>query len=136
TLAFLLGSLPARAASSMDNFRAVRTYDGRFTDVAAGDWYYSSVVLLYRLGLAEGRSASRFGAAEAVTVEEVAVFAARIRSVYATGDPEAGPAAYPRSGRWSEPYAAYLRDLGILGSEFDNLSAQPATRAQAAGILA
>ena len=136
TLAFLLGSLPVRAASSMDNFRAVRTYDGRFTDVAAGDWYYPSVVLLYRLGLTEGRSASRFGAAEAVTVEEVAVFAARIRSVYATGDPEAGPAAYPRSGRWSEPYAAYLRDLGVLGSEFDNLSAQPATRAQAAGILA
>ena len=132
----LLGGLPARAVSSLDNFRPIRAYDGRFADAVPGDWYYDYVVRLYCLGLAEGRSEDRFGADRQVTVEETAVFAARIRSVYDTGSPEAGPAAYPQTGRWSAPYISYLRALGGIDPELENHLTAPATRAQAAGLLA
>ena len=135
-LALTLGGLSALAASSMDNFRDIRSYDGRFADVPADSWYYDYVAALYRMGLTEGRSSVRYGADEPVTVEEVIVFAARIRSVYSTGSPEAGPSAYPEVSRWSDPYVDYLQGLGALGTQFDPLLTQSATRAQAAGILA
>ena len=135
-LSLILGSLPALAASSMDNFRYTRTYDGRFTDVPANSWYYSYVVSLYRMGLTDGRSATLYGAEEPVTVEEVIVFAARIRSIYDTGSPETGPSAYPMVNRWSDPYVDYLQNLGVLGTQFDSLLTRSATRAQTAGILA
>ena len=131
----VLGAPPAQAVSSLDNFRSVRSYDGRFADAVPGDWYYDYVVRLYCLGLTEGQSENGFGAARQVTVEETIVFAARIRSVYDTGSPEAGPAAYPQGGRWSSPYVSYLRALGVLGPELEVGLTAPATRAQAAGVL-
>ena len=35
----VLGAPPAQAVSSLDNFRSVRSYDGRFADAVPGDWY-------------------------------------------------------------------------------------------------
>jgi len=135
-LALALGSVPALAASTMDNFKPVRTYGGHFTDVPAGEWYAGYISRLYELGLTEGRSATTFGPAGNVKVGEVITFAARIRSMYTTGTPEAGPAAYTPQAHWSDPYADYLQSLGALGTEFDAVLEQPATRAQSAGILA
>ena len=84
----------ALAAEGMDNFAAVRTYDGRFEDVHTGDWFYGNVAALYEMGLTNGQSASRFGEGNQVSLAETISFAARIHSLYHLGQAEAGPDQY------------------------------------------
>lgn len=139
TLCLLLSLLPlsVSAAAGMDNFTAVRSYDGRFADVPAGVWYYDNVSALYELGLTDGQSASRFGASSSVTVAEVMSFAARVHSTYYSGDAAAGPAAYASSGgRWYQPYVQYLKASDVVDNRFDGLLEKPATRAQVAYLMA
>ena len=126
---------PAQTGSA-DHFAAVLDYDGRFADVTADSWYYDNVVRLYEMGLARGRSDTLFGAADSVTVAEAVGFAARIHSLYWTGDAESGPAAYGGDGgRWYDPYVRYLKAQGVIDSSFDALLDRSATRAQAAHIM-
>lgn len=110
-----------------------RSYDGRFSDLPTDSVFYSNVAALYEYGLAEGKPDGSFGVEDALTVGQTVIFAGRIRSLYRTGNSEAGPAAYDMDGG---QYLRYLQDEGVLGTELDSLLTYPATRAQMAHVLA
>ena len=137
-LILITGILPAHAAGSMGNFVSTRSYDGRFSDVAEGAWYYENVVSLYELGLANGQSGSAFGPQSSVTLGEAAAFTARLRSLYETGDPESGASSYPLEDGdpWYAGYVDYLSALGVVDSSFAASYDAPATRAQVAHLIA
>lgn len=128
----------AGAGGSMSNFAPIRAYAGQFSDVPAGAWYYNNVAALYELGLSEGRGDGTFGASSSdyVAASEILTFAARVRSLYFLGDPEAGPRAYGGDGGpWYLPYAAYLQAEGVIGSEFEGRYDRTVSRAQVAYVF-
>ena len=134
----LLASLPAMAAGgSMGNFTPIRSYDGRFTDVAESSWYYDNIAYLYELGLTDGQTASSFGVSANITIGEALSFAARIHSTYYLGGPEIGPQSYYSPGMpWYTPYLHYLSASGIsTAAQFSGQYSHSATRAQMACIL-
>lgn len=136
-LAFGLLPTAALAKEEGAGFSPVRTYEEQFTDISAGDWYYASVKALYELGLTNGRgSPETFAPQGELTVGEVAAMAARLRSLYETGDSEAGPSAYAEEGAWYRPYAAYLQAGSVLGGELEGAYERPTTRAEMAHVLA
>lgn len=134
----LLLTVPALAVSnSMDNFRQVRTYADSFADVSSGSAFYSNIKALYEYGLSVGRSDGTFGSGDSVTVGQAVIFAARVRSIYRTGDAEAGAAFYDSLGHpVYYSYLLYLQGEGVLGSELDTVCDSAATRAQVAHLLA
>lgn len=126
--------LPAGAASFArggsargDLLPRVRTYEGRFSDVTAGDWFFPYVSTCYEHALIDGRGRG-FAPDAAITVAESLAISARIRAAYA-GEPI--PSG---NGAWYEPYAAYLSSKGLPDALLTDYAA-PATRAQLAGIL-
>ena len=132
----LLAGAPAALAAAGDAFSPVRTYEGQFTDVGAGDWYYSNVKALYELGLTNGQGgADRFAPQGDLSVAEILTMAARLRSLYETGDCEAGPGE-SAGGQWYEPYVSYLQGLQVIGDEFEGAYGRPAARAEMAYVLA
>lgn len=132
-----LGGFPAPALAEEGGFAPVRGYEGQFTDVSPDDWYYGPVKALYELGLTNGKGAGdRFDPDGTLTVGEAAAMAARLRSLYETGDGEAGPAAFAGEGPWYAPYAAYLQSRGALGRELEGAYGRPATRAEMAHVFA
>lgn len=136
TAALLLAVLPARAWAS-EAFAPVETYSDQFSDVTVSDWYYDAVKSLYELGLTRGKtSGSEFDPDGSLTGGEIVTMAARLRSLYETGDSEAGPAAYAGAGSWYLPYAAYLQSFGAFGTEMEGAYDRPVTRAEAAHVMA
>lgn len=118
-------------------FPPVRSYTGQFTDVGEEAWYAPYVGAAYSLGLIRGKTTEdRFAPEDSITVAEAVTIAARLRSLYALGDSEAGPAAQEAEGSWYAPYVAYLQSLSLLESELEGLYDSPATRAQTAHLLA
>ena len=135
-LTFHLLSGFARTAEEASGFTPIRTYTDQFADVSAGDWYYDTVTTLYELGLTEGKG-SGFDPDGELTVAEAVTMAARLRSLYETGDSEAGPASYAtEGGSWYLPYISYLQSAGTLGQELEGAYNRPATRAEMAHVLA
>ncbi len=134
----LLLTTPALAVSnSTDNFARSKTYSGQFGDLTADSVFYGNVTALYEYGLSVGKPDGTFGLRDSVTVGQVLIFAGRIRSLYAVGDPESASAPYagdggPLAGR----YLRYLQAEGVLGDELDTSLTAPATRAQVAHVLA
>lgn len=130
--------VPATAAqNSTDNFARGKTYAGEFSDVVPGSTFYDNATALYEYGLSVGKLDGTFGLRDSVTVGQIVIFAGRIRSLYATGDAEAGAAGFRREGQAAyEPYLAYLQSTGVLTAELDGLYRAPATRAQVAHVLA
>lgn len=134
----LLLSVPALAASdSMGNFVRSRAYAGQFSDLTTASAFYDHVAALYEYGLSLGKADGTYGVRDAMTVGQAVIFAGRIRSLYRTGDPERGPAAY-RTGEESTalPYLLYLQAEGVLDTALDGRLAETATRAQMAHVLA
>lgn len=134
----LLLTVPALAAEdSMENFVRSKTYDQQFSDLSADSVFYSNVSALYEYGLSVGKPDGTFGLKDSLTVGQAVIFAGRIRSLYRTGDPELGPAAYRTAGQATAvPYLLYLQAEGILGTELDGQLSSAATRAQMAHVLA
>lgn len=133
--AMLLGILPA-GAQAQGGFVPARSYTGQFGDISPSDWYYEAVKSLYELGLTEGKGAGdRFDPGGQVTVAEIVTMAARLRSLWETGDSEAGPEACTAPGAWYQPYAVYLQQAGAIGGELEGAYARPATRAEMAHVL-
>lgn len=132
----LVLTVPALAAQAAP--ARVKTYSGQFSDVAAGSTFYENVAALYEYGLTVGKADGTFGLQDSVTVGQAVIFAARVRSLYLTGDSETGPAAYAGSGGTSaaEQYLRYLKAEGVLGTELDGQLGKSATRAQVAHVLA
>jgi len=134
----LLLNTPALAAGdSTDHFVRSRAYDGQFADVAADSVFYGNIAALYEYGLTVGKPDGTFGPQDPLTVGQTVIFAGRIRSLYRTGDPEAGPRAHGGDGGSAAlPYLRYLQAEGILDTELDGCLDRSATRAQMAHVLA
>ena len=145
-LALSILQLPALAAETEDSghsYVRAKAYAGQFSDLPEDHVFYSNVTALYEYGLSVGRGNGTYGAAETMTVGQAVIFAGRIRSLYRTGDPEAGAAAYQAAAvglqdarRVSAPYLWYLQAEGVVDHALDEQLTQPATRAQAAHLWA
>ena len=109
----LLLSTPAFAAeNSMDNFVRTKEYAGQFSDLTDDSTFYENVTALYEYGLSVGKADGTFGLQDNLTVSQTVIFAGRIRSLYRTGDAEAGAAAYrtEEARPVCMPYLAYLKE--------------------------
>ena len=143
-LALSLLSTPVLAAeNSTDNFTRSKTYTGQFSDLPENHTFYENVAALYEYGLSVGQADGTYGLSSPMTVGQAVIFAGRIRSLYRTGDPEAGPAAFTAAAvslkdaqRVYAPYLWYLQAEGVLDKALDGHLAQTATRAQMAHVLA
>ena len=137
SLVLLAAAVPPASAQET-GFTPIRSYEDPFEDVRSSDWYYEHVDALYELGLTNGQGAnSRFAPEADMTVAEVVTMVGRLRSLYEYGGSETGPALFAAgAGSWYEPYAAYLRDRGAIGGEFDGLYEKKISRAQMAHVLA
>ncbi len=132
----LLLAIPVYAVSdSTDNFVRQQTYTGQFSDLSAESVFYDNVAALYEYGLSNGKPDGTYGLNDSMTVGQIVIFAARIRSLYRTGDAESGPRAFEGQSL-AEPYLRYLQAEGVLGTELDGQLLQTATRAQVAHVLA
>ena len=132
----LLLTTPALATQD-GTFSRIRTYTGQFSDLAADSTFYDNVSALYEYGLSVGKADGTFGPADSLTVGQAVIFAGRIRSLYRTGDPEAGPHAYGGDGGpVAAMYLRYLQAEGVLDHTLDDCLADTATRAQMAHVLA
>ena len=129
---------PALAASdTMDNFVRIHAYTGQFSDLTTASAFYDNVAALYEYGLSLGKPDGTYGVQDSMTVGQAVIFAGRIRSLYRTGDPEQGPAAYQTGeGPATLPYLRYLQAEGALDTALDGRLAETATRAQMAHVLA
>ena len=132
----LLLTTPALATQD-GTFSRIRTYTGQFSDLAADSTFYDNVSALYEYGLSVGKADGTFGLTDSLTVGQAVIFAGRIRSLYRTGDPEAGPHAYGGDGGpVAAMYLRYLQAEGVLDHTLDDCLADTATRAQMAHVLA
>ena len=143
-LALSLMSVPALAKeNSADNFVRGKTYAGQFSDLPEDHTFYENVAALYEYGLSVGQADGTYGLTVPMTVGQSVIFAGRIRSLYRTGDPEAGPAAFTAAAiglkdaqRVYAPYLWYLQAEGVLDKALDEQLADVAARAQMAHVLA
>ena len=131
-------TVPAWAAQDTpDNFVRSKTYAGQFSDLTPESTFYDNVAALYAYGLSVGKADGTFGLRDQLTVGQVVIFAGRIRSLYRTGDAEAGPGAYAAENEAAAlRYLRYLQAEGVIGTELDESLSTPATRAQVAHVLA
>jgi len=137
-LALSLLCVPALAAEdTADNFVRAKEYTGQFSDLTEDSVFYDNVAALYEYGLSVGKLDGTFGLQDSVTVSQILIFAGRIRSLYRTGDPEAGPAAYQEAGQSAHvAYLRYLQAEQVVGNELEGLYFTAATRSQVAHVLA
>ncbi len=128
--------IPASAAqNSTENFVRQRNYTGQFSDLNVSSPFYKNVAALYEYGLSEGRADGTYGLTDPMTVGQVMIFAARIRSLYRTGSPSAGPDAQAGGGA-AQRASRYLQAEGVLDGGLEDSLNLPATRAQVAHVLA
>ena len=117
-------SVPALAAESgTENLVRSKTYTGQFSDLPEDHTFYENVAALYEYGLSVGQADGTYGLTVPMTVGQAVIFAGRIRSLYRTGDPETGPAAFTAAAiglkdaqRVYAPYLWYLQAEGVLDS--------------------
>lgn len=123
------------SAGSMDAFTVQREYiTGTFLDISASDWFYPEVVNAYEHGIANGASDTTFLPYDLISVAEVIAFASRIYSIY-QGDGADFTAA--DGAAWYTPAVEYAVKNGLIAEgTFSGILEKPATRAQAAYILA
>lgn len=135
-LVMLIGIGVSAQASVL--FPPTAVYDDRFLDVSAGDWFYPNVAALYSWGLTNGKGdTAHFEPGSEITLAEAVTMTARLRSLYDFGESEVGAGFFlAENDEWYSPYFAYLRYIGIIGTEFDDRANSPATRAEIAHLLA
>ena len=80
-LVMILSMIPMVSAKGLDNFKPTNTYTGCFADVAAGDWYASSVRSAYELGLIKGISETEFNPNGNITLAEAIALACRLHNI-------------------------------------------------------
>ena len=94
-LTALLLSIPTLAAeNSSENFVRSKVYENQFSDLSPDSNLYENVSALYEYGLSVGKTDGTYGLKDSLTVGQALIFAGRIRSLYRTGDPEAGPSSF------------------------------------------
>ncbi|MBR5430259.1 MAG: S-layer homology domain-containing protein [Firmicutes bacterium] len=121
----------ANADSGLENFKKTATYNqGQFSDVAATDWYASSVKAGYEYGLIKGTSDTTFNPSGNITLAEAITMAARLHSIYYTG-----AADFVLDSPWYKTYVDYALENGIISAAYPDYNAK-ATRAQFVAIFA
>lgn len=114
---------PAYAAL-LPNFAEVNTYkEGQFTDVPTTEWYAENVATAYRLGIINGKTATRFDPKGNLTLAETVKLACVIHSIYTTGK-----STFAAGNPWYRPYVDYAIQNKLLLSEYANYD-KAATRA-------
>lgn len=114
-LALACGLMPAALAAGMDGFQRSQAYTaGQFTDVAAGSWYAGSVQSAYEFGLMKGSSATAFSPEGTLTLGEAVALAARIHSIYQTGQD-----SFVQGSPWYQVYVDYAAQNGIYSGTGD-----------------
>jgi len=135
----LLTAISPVQAAQEGGFARRRTYAGEFSDLTSGSPFYDNVTALYEYGLANGKTDGTFGLEDSMTLGQVVIFAGRIRSLWRTGEPESGPAAYGGDGGpIALPYLRYLQAEGVLEGNLVDEDAdlyRAADRAQVAHVL-
>ena len=126
--------MQACVCADNDNFEFVREYDNYFiVDVSEGDWYYDSVVTMYKLGLTDGY-AGTYMPDKDLTIAEAVTIAARLHSIYYTGSTYDAD-NYISGASWYDTYMAYAEDNGIIDDRFHGMEESPALRKYAAYIF-
>lgn len=106
----------AAEAGLLDNFQQVTTYtEGQFTDVPSTEWYASSVVQAYELGLISGSSETTFSPEGQITGGETLALACRLHNTYTNGS-----ATFENGSPWYQPYVDYAMDNGIISEELSS----------------
>lgn len=96
-----------------------RAYTDNFTDVPTNAWFHTYVRDAYRIGLANGTSATKFSPDSTFTVAQALTAAANIHTIY-TGK-TIGTAG---ATNWYDPYVNYCIANGIItASQFANYNA-------------
>ena len=135
-IAFVISMLPMSVfatdnTSGLDNFEKFRNFtSSTFTDVTPDDWFYDNVKTAYQFGLMVGNSATTFNPNGNVTIVESIAVAARLHSIYHTGNEN-----FVQSEPWYQTYVEYALANNIITSTYDDYSVV-ATRAEYAVILA
>lgn len=132
TLTASLLATAAFAQGGLSYFQKTLTYkDGKFTDVAASDWFSMNVKAAYEYGLINGKTAKAFGASDNVTIAETITLAARLHSIYNNGK-----ANFTEGTPWYQVYVDYAITNGIISNgRFEDYTAY-ATRLQFAEVFA
>ena len=126
----------ASYAAGLDNFAAVNTYeDGRFVDISEEMRYAEHVELVYNTGIMTGISEDEFHPNSSLTFAEAATIAARLHSIYHTGEQDFS--SWQESGdKWYSAYVRYLEKNALFtwpsGTDFR----AAITREEFAGVLA
>ena len=117
------------------HFTKPNTYtQGQFSDVPASQWFTENVAAAVEFGLMKGTSSSTFNPYGDVTLAEAITMAARIHSIYTTGDESFVQSA---DNAWYQVYLDYAYQNGIIDRSYYNADVQQkATRAQYAEIFA
>lgn len=124
--------LPGKDRRSLANFIARDQYqNGLFADVDINDWFEGNVAAVYELGLMRGTGSGTFSPGNNVTLAEAVTLAARLHSIYYTGE-ESFP-GYD-GGNWYDPYVDYAKENGLISTNY--LYTKPATREEFVHILA
>ncbi len=116
------------------NFKRVNTYTpGMFSDVPEGQWYSSSIAAVYELGLMNGTGGGRFNPDGNVTMAETLALAARISSIYKTGNGE-----FTQGSPWYQVYRDYTdaNSYTVLWDDYSFDPNEPVTREAFAIMLA
>ncbi len=131
-----LGVLPPfeieAAAPGLGNFSTRKMYNNDFADIKSSDWYYDSVVDVFRYGLMVGKGEGKFDPLGKVHVSEIVTVAARLNAIYNTGSDLSFTGRYDN---WYTPYYDYAREHGVA---LDGLGGadKTATRAEFAQVIA
>lgn len=94
-------------------FKATRTYENQFADVAANAWYYTYVKTAYEYALANGTSDKAFSPDGKFTVAQALTAAANIHTAYTGNKVGAAGAGEP----WYIPYVNYCIEKCIITVE-------------------
>lgn len=123
------------ASGTTVHFPKTNTYtQGQFTDVPASQWFTGNVAAAVEFGLMKGNSVSTFNPYGDVTLAEAITMAARIHSIYTTGDESFVQAS---GNAWYQVYLDYAYQNGIIDLSYYGADVQKkATRAQYAEIFA
>lgn len=128
----LMASMSVSAmAAGLSNFEKVNAYTpGQFEDVPADSWCADTVQAAYQYGLMNGKSETRFDPSGDLTVAQTIVMAARMHSIYNSGEADFETGTSP----WYAPYLAYAMENGILEGDLPAYDV-PVQRSQFAVIL-
>lgn len=115
---------------SLSNFEDRYEYhNGLFADISDGYWYGKYVAKAYTLGLVCGRETGSFVPDGNVTLAEAAALAARVHSIYYTGQ-----AHFVQGMPWYQVYVDYCTEKGIIDRQQRDWNAE-ASRLEFARIL-